>query len=547
MIKTVVFLFLLILLNLTSAFAQGDPKETGLKAITSEVLQAQLEYLASDWTQGRESGTRGEFMAGDYIAGIFEEIGLKPGGDRSYTSGRRGAQGRTGSIPRTFFQNFNLLQTTAGPVQECALIRKGENGSIGLNLEYKVDFSINPGTESIEIEAPIVFVGYGLTGGKYGFDDYKKLDVKGKVIVRLYGFPGFRDVQSVNYARFKPATPVGSASLERVKDSVAIAHGALAIIDVMVGQADNFQTPGNIPFRYNQATYEGDEPFRSGPSYRMELPESKVSTVLPRITLSARAINFILTDNGIDPSVYEKTAANETAGKLPVINDLSLRLKTSVESRLIRTRNVIGVLEGDNSESCIVIGAHYDHTGQVRGFIYNGSDDNASGTVGIMTIARAMVASGKKPKYTIVFCAWTAEEKGLLGSAWFVGHPLISNIRCYMNYDMISRTAPDDTTGMKCDFNYSSGMPLFRELTEKHIREYSIKLDMAYQTSPMPVGGSDFSSFSRKGIPIFLIHGKFTPDYHQFTDSAEKAVLPYFTAIVRLGYLNIFELANKTW
>ena len=148
---------------------------------------------------------------------------------------------------------------------------------------------------------------------------------------------------------------------------------------------------------------------------------------------------------------------------------------------------------------------------------------------------------------TIVFCAWTAEEKGLLGSAYFVSHPLLSNIKCYMNYDMISRTAPDDSTGMKCDFNYSSGLPYLKEITEKHIRDYNIRLTMAYQTSAQPSGGSDFSSFSPKDIPIFLIHGKFTPDYHQFTDHADKASLPYMTEIVKLGYLNIYELANRNW
>ncbi|MFA7410279.1 MAG: M20/M25/M40 family metallo-hydrolase, partial [Bacteroidales bacterium] len=188
-----------------------------------------------------------------------------------------------------------------------------------------------------------------------------------------------------------------------------------------------------------------------------------------------------------------------------------------------------------------------DHVGQVRGFIYNGSDDNASGTVGIISIARAMAASGVKPKTTVIFCAWTSEEKGLLGSAYYANNPLIKNIRGYMNYDMISRTDLDDPSGMKCDFNYSSGTPIFRELTEKHITEYGLKLDMAYQSSPRPSGGSDFSNFSKKGIPIFLIHGKFTPDYHQYTDHADKAVMPYFTDIVRLGYLNIFELANNQW
>lgn len=116
-----------------------------------------------------------------------------------------------------------------------------------------------------------------------------------------------------------------------------------------------------------------------------------------------------------------------------------------------------------------------------------------------------------------------------------------------MNYDMISRTAPDDSTGLKADYNYSSGMPLLKELAENHIKQYDLKLDMAYQTSPKPAGGSDFTSFSAANIPIFLIHGKFTPDYHQYTDHSDKAILPYMTDIVKLGYLNIYELANKKW
>jgi Zn-dependent M28 family amino/carboxypeptidase len=218
-----------------------------------------------------------------------------------------------------------------------------------------------------------------------------------------------------------------------------------------------------------------------------------------------------------------------------------------VDSRIIRGRNVIGVLEGNDPNSCLVIGAHYDHMGENKGFIYNGSDDNASGTVGVMNIAQAMLATGEKPKVTIVFCAWTAEEKGLLGSAYYVSHRLIENINCYMNFDMISRTAPDDSTGLKCDFNYSSGLPYLKEITEKHIRDYAIRLNMDYKSSPQPSGGSDFSSFSKKDIPIFLIHGKFTPDYHQFTDHADKAVFPYMTEIVKLGYLNVYELANRNW
>ena len=116
-----------------------------------------------------------------------------------------------------------------------------------------------------------------------------------------------------------------------------------------------------------------------------------------------------------------------------------------------------------------------------------------------------------------------------------------------MNYDMISRTAIDDTTGMQCDFNYSSGLPYLREITEKHIQDYRICLNMDYKTSVRPSGGSDFGSFSQKDIPIFLIHGKFTNDYHKYTDHSDKAVLPYMKDIIKLGYLNIYELANRNW
>jgi hypothetical protein len=86
-----------------------------------------------------------------------------------------------------------------------------------------------------------------------------------------------------------------------------------------------------------------------------------------------------------------------------------------------------------------------------------------------------------------------------------------------------------------------------KELAENHIRDYNLALDMTWQTSARPMGGSDFSSFSAEGIPIFLIHGKFTPDYHQFTDHSDKACFPYMTDIIKLGYLNIFELANRKW
>ncbi len=525
---------LLVFLTVTSFIqAQVSPKEQGLLVITPSSVQGPLEFLASDWMTGRETGTKGEFMASDYIASVFKTIGLKPGGSTSRTN-------------PGWFQNINFIQYRPGDRQECAIILQNGQAVYQTNLTYRLDYSVTAGSMSVETKAPVVFVGYGIFDKKLKQDDFKGLDVKGCILIRVAGYPGSADPGSENFKRFTSDDPMVMRQLDQSRDQEAIRRGAIGIIEIRRGLSGFTPVPANDIFRYNTPTYEGDVPFNSQAGYRTAIQGLEQPSLM-RISLSDRAFNLLTDGCGIDFAGYEKAAAagNVKPGRMPA--GRFLNVATTVDSRIIRGRNVVGVLEGEDTKKCIVAGAHYDHMGQIGGFIYNGSDDNASGTAGIIAIARAMIATGVKPKVSVVFCAWTAEEKGLLGSAWYASHPLIKDILCYMNYDMISRTALDDSTGRKCDFNYSSGLPYIREITEKHIKDYSLGLDMEYKSSPQPVGGSDFSSFSRQNIPIFLIHGKFTPDYHQYTDHSDKAVMPYMTDIVKLGYLNIFELANRNW
>lgn len=513
--------------------AQEKPKDKGLRTISGSAVQGPLEFLASDWMSGRETGTKGEFMASDYIASIYKSMGLKPGGS-------------SGRYNPSYFQNISFRQTAPGENQACAIIFKGSGGRYQMNLAYKTDYSVTPGSQSVEAEAEVVFIGYGIEDAKLRHNDFKGIDVKGKILIRLAGYPGWMDPDSKSFKRFNSTGSPAMNQLEASKDAVASSKGAFAVIEIRGGTSEFTPVPGNLPFRYTTDTYEGDVPFDTEVRYRTSLPGSD-ATALTKVNLSDRALHTLIDGSGINFENYELQAAGARIKPAGILDGRYLSLVSTVDSRIIRGRNVIGVLEGKDTKRCLVVGAHYDHIGQIKGFIYNGSDDNASGTAGVIAIARAMLATGEKPDVSIVFCAWTAEEKGLLGSAYYVSHPFISNILCYLNYDMISRTAPDDTTGMKCDFTYSSGSPYLKDLTEKHIRDYSIKLNMDYKTSPRPVGGSDFSSFSGKGIPIFLIHGKFTKDYHQFTDHSDQAVIPYMTEIVKLGYLDVYELAHRNW
>lgn len=531
--KQIPLVFLILFLAPFLLIAQQKPKDRGLKTITANSVQGPLEFLASDWMTGRETGTRGEFMASDYIASVFKTLGLKPGGN-------------TNRFNPSYFQNISFIQFKPGDKQECSIIRKGTGSRYQLDLAYQTDYSVTPGNLSVDVEGQVVFVGYGIEDKNLRQNDYAGLDVRGKILIRLTGFPGWMDPDSRNFKQMAASDPLVIRQLEQNKDIIALNRGAVAVIEIRNGSTGFNAAPANIPFRFNEANYEGDVPFNPEVRYRTQLQGSEKAT-LTRIQLSDRALKTLIDGSDINFEAFEQQAAQKKIKPFGDIAGRYIRFISSVDSRMVRGRNVIGILEGKDTKSCIVVGAHYDHVGQTNGYIYNGSDDNASGTTGVIAIAKAMIATGEKPGVTIVFCAWTAEEKGLLGSKYFVSRPVIKDIKCYLNYDMISRTAIDDTTGMKCDFNYSSGLPYLREITEKHIRDYSIRLDMEYKSSPKPVGGSDFSSFSEKGIPIFLIHGKFTPDYHQYTDHSEKAVLPYMTDIIKLGYLNIYELANKNW
>jgi len=513
--------------------AQENPKDKGLKTITENSLQGPLEFLASDWMTGRETGTRGEYMASDYIASMFKTMGLKPGVN-------------SGFLTRSYFQNISFIQIRPGNRQECAIIRQDNDSRQQFNLQYSTDYNIIPGSQSIETEGQVVFVGYGIQDKKLRHNDFKNIDIKGKILVRLYGYPGWRSPGSKNYKRFTVDELSTQRLVEKDKDRVALAGGAMAIIEIRKGSTQFSAIPENLPFRYNSDTYEGDVPFSTEIPYRTLL-QGTFAPSLTRIALSKSSLDLLMSGSEIDFNDYESRAAEKNIRPEEMPTDRYLKFISTVETRTIRGRNVIGMIEGKNPNSCMVIGAHYDHEGKTNGFIFNGSDDNASGTVGMMSVARAMMATGEKPDISLFFCAWTAEEKGLLGSKYYGEHPVIDDIKCYMNYDMISRTDPEDSTGMQCDYTYSSGLPCLKELTEQHIKDYGIRLNPAYHAAARPEGGSDFVTFSRKGIPIFLIHGKFTPDYHQFTDHAEKAVMPYMTEIVKLGYLNIYELAHRNW
>jgi len=278
----------------------------------------------------------------------------------------------------------------------------------------------------------------------------------------------------------------------------------------------------------------------------MQIPGDTLDNDLPQISISLRAANEIIKGSAISFSKFEQTVSKDLKSASKNIKGRSLNLIASVKSRIIKTRNVLAILPGENTDSIVVVGGHYDHVGMRQGYIWNGSDDNASGTVGVMAIARAFAESGIKPEKTMVFAAWTGEEKGLLGSEYFVNHSDYSskNIMLNLNYDMISRNADDDSAGVECSMVYTKAYANFKDIAEKNNESYKLALKIDYRASDKPSGGSDHAPFAAKNIPVMYFMAGFHEDYHQPGDTIEKADIHKMTSIIKLGYLNLWDVVN---
>ena len=180
-------LWILSLVLLTTYIQAQDAKQKGLDAITLQAVQGQLEFLSSDWTEGRATGTQGAYLAADYIASLFKVYGLQPGGDEIMIRPTR-AERMAGMRPktvRTYFQGFNLLEYKNGDQHEMSMHTKSAAGIRTTKLEYQVDFAVYASDAAVELDAPVVFVGYGIVDKEHGYDDYKGVDVKGKIVMTL--------------------------------------------------------------------------------------------------------------------------------------------------------------------------------------------------------------------------------------------------------------------------------------------------------------------------------------------------------------------------
>ena len=254
-----------------------------------------------------------------------------------------------------------------------------------------------------------------------------------------------------------------------------------------------------------------------------------------------------LADSYFQPfDAYRKE--RQKKGRLEVHPDSIAKLKQEVHQKLTM-RNVLGMIPGKNTKEYVIVGAHFDHLGidpVLDGDqIYNGADDNASGVSAVLQIARAFLASGQQPERNVIFAFWDGEEKGLLGSKYFVQTcSFLSQIKGYLNFDMIGRNNKPQQPKQVVYF-YTAVHPVFGDWLKEDIRKYGLQLEPDYRAWENPIGGSDNGSFAKVGIPIIWYHTDGHPDYHQPSDHADRLNWDKIVEITKASFLNMWKMANE--
>lgn len=513
---------LLLLLCGNMAFAQS-PKEKGLESITERSVQGHLEFLASDWMEGREMGRRGEFMAGDWLISQFKINGLEPAGE--VVNGER-----------QYYQTVHLTESWVG--QEQALSIHTASGD-DYALTYKTDFDVRPAEVSATFnKSALQFVGYGLDHAKEGYNNYAGINKNIDVALCFYGYPGRGVAESAGAKRFGK---LSDRSLYRKKEALAIENGIRLLVEIVPNEVFYAANADNYPLRFEEKGYEGDKRRESFYDSKVVISGGAADKSVTVVRISERMGKLLLPE--MDFENFHALHANMEASKPFALKKASVSAATQMDSRIIKTRNVLAMIPGKKADQYMVVGAHYDHLGMHDGYIWNGADDNGTGVTAVMSIAKAFMTAGEQPEYTVIFAGWCAEEKGLMGSESFVRRAQKQNmdIRLYQNFDMLGRNDDDN-----CSFMYTKSAPQLEQTALKNNEKFGIGAKLHFSPQERPVGGSDNSSFAKRDIPIFWMFTWGHDDYHQTSDQVDKIEWSKLTRLIRLSYLNMYDFSRSS-
>jgi aminopeptidase YwaD len=534
-----------------SALAQ-QPAGGRIDATTVERLRGHIGYLASDKLEGRRTGTTGATLAASYIANEFAGVGLAPGLAFKSESYRR-----LNASEAMYMQRFPFVAGVESGRGNQMLFTTGAQGKSAASLDLRLgeDWMPQGFSPSAQVlNATMALVGYGITASELKYDDYANVDVTGRVVITFAGTPD-GDNPHGEFARYADV---------RWKAIAARDHGAKAL--VVIAREESFKDDRLSRLSYDNSSGDAGLPVvaisRQAAAQLLDLggPEklNDIEEAFRKLSILKLAVLKGNPPPDKERALNLKLKYDELRG--------TLSIKTDIVRREQPSANVIGVLKGSDpklKEEAIIIGAHYDHLGRGgegslaprEGEVHHGADDNASGVAGVIELARAFSRAREKPRRTLIFIAFSGEEEGLLGSNFYVNHPVwpLAQTVAMINMDMIGRMKDKSLivggmgTAREWRAQVENGNLARLNLTSLDMSETPshpgiiidpgpVKNVDAYNGRPIPppekmfkltlnedgYGPSDHSSFYAKQIPVLFFWTGTHEDYHKPSDTADK-------------------------
>jgi Zn-dependent M28 family amino/carboxypeptidase len=514
--KIVTLLAWFCILCAASTYGQGK----GRHAITSAQLKAYLAFIAADEMEGRDTPSRGLNATAKFLATNLSLWGLKPIGDDG-----------------TFFQKIALRRRRTDPAQTHAEVN-------GRAFRFGADFLDRAQTAGIANGA-LVYVANGWLIKSKKLNPYEGLDIQGKIIIFMSGLPKgvtFNELSGQEGDDFSP--PLLYAAKNGARGAIAVA---------------NFQALANWERLRREAIVDG--------AIVVEKFQENEGASIPAITASPRMLNALLEgEKASATTIFNRGLGGDTVEPFALNPDKKVSFSIGIKSEQLYTQNVVAVLEGGDAKlknEYVAIGAHYDHVGigaPAQGdSIYNGADDDGSGTTAVLAIAEAF-SRGPRPKRSILFVWHCGKEKGLWGSRYFVENPLVplNQIVAQLNIDMIGRSKKDgDTNSENAELAgphevYVVGAKMLSTelgILSERVNKSLLKINFNYKyDDPNDPNRfffrSDHFNYAQKGIPIIFYFNGVHEDYHQPSDSADKIDYQRMEKITRTVYATAWELAN---
>jgi Zn-dependent M28 family amino/carboxypeptidase len=439
-----------------------------MASIDAERIRAHVRFLADDLLEGRGPGVRGGDIAAKYIAAQFEQLGLKPAGDNG-----------------TYLQQVNFKGVLTQPQSTASISGAGAPMDLALAQDYVITNETQ--TETTDIDAPIVFVGFGIDAPEYQWNDYQGVDVKGKVVLVIVNEPPSND------PKFFTGEALTYYGRWIYKYEQAARQGAVGAI---------------IIHRTDLASYDWSVVRNSWTNEQVYLRDDQDPKLKAAAWVQQDIARKMMSASGLDLDQMIKAAGTRgfKARELP----LRFKAHTVSTVREFQSPNVLGILPGTQAgapRQAVVYSAHYDHLGidpRIQGDqIYNGAVDNATGCGVLLELAHAYAKSSVRPPQPVLFAAVTAEEKGLLGSNYLGKHLPIpaAAIALDLNYDAIQPEGIPESVSLT-----GAERTTFYPVVNKTAQAFHFDI----QGDPEPGAGhyyrSDHFSLARTGVPAFSVN-----------------------------------------